>query len=108
MSSSDVQQLADQVEIIKHGSGALEIRRVNNMVVIAYNHVKEFLKALAPLDKFAAFSDNEMVVIDCALADDRGSWHNEEKEVVLDDLIAEVHVEIAARGLNPKEDNYDA
>lgn len=55
--------------------------------------------------KFSEFSDDEMIVMDCALTDDvsEGDWHDEEKEKALVILLTQVRQEIEKRNLIPED-----
>lgn len=49
------------------------------------------------------FSDDEIIVLDCALHEDEGSWHDEEKEKIRATLVAETSAEVAGRNLIPDD-----
>lgn len=49
------------------------------------------------------FSNDEIVVLDCAVHEDEGMWHDEEKEEVRKLLAYELAAEIKRRGIIPLE-----
>lgn len=55
------------------------------------------------VNRFFFFTNEELIIMDCALADDQYSWCDEAKAKSLKTLLDEVHVEMAARDMKVEE-----